>query len=325
MYNKPHLSYMKQLDTLVSRGMEISNRDVHVGELKRIGYYRLSAYSYPFRILLPKEKRESPTNYRSEEFLSGTSFDTVVQLANFDSELRRLIFEAIEQIEVVLCTRVAYRAGQVDPFIHLNKKSLDLQRCDSKIPGRKKQNTRWEAWQTKFEKLYRQAGSEDFCKHFKEKYEGHMPIWVAIEFIDFGGLTRFFYLLPSKTQSQIAKEFGVSSGVTFSKWIVGLNYLRNKVAHHNRLWNRTMTYGLQAPKLNEVNDDLVHLQYEKNNLTSTYAYLAVIAYLMKQIRPSIGWHHKVVELMDQFPTSDYVSPEKDMKFPQNWRSLTLWN
>ncbi|NON70094.1 Abi family protein [Corynebacterium silvaticum] len=142
MYNKPHLSYMKQLDTLVSRGMEISNRDIHVGELKRIGYYRLSAYSYPFRVFLPKEKRESPTNYRAEEFLSGTSFDTVVQLADFDSELRRLIFEAIEQIEVVLCTRVAYRAGRVDPFIHLNKKSLDLQRCDSKIPGRKKQNTR---------------------------------------------------------------------------------------------------------------------------------------------------------------------------------------
>lgn len=325
MYSKPHLSYAKQLELLISRGMQISDRDQHLADLRRIGYYRLSAYSYPFREWLPEERRQTETNYRDEKFVEGTTFDTVVELADFDSELRRLVFEAVEHIEVELCARVAYRAGREDPFIHRNRDSLDLERCDSKITVGAKEITRWKAWKNKFNSLRDQAKNEDFYKHFEQKYAGQMPIWVAMEFVDFGGLTRLFYLLPSGIQSAVSKEFGVTSGATFAKWIVSLNYVRNKVAHHNRLWNRTMTYSLQVPKANEVREELVHLSEKGRELSSMYDYLAVIAYMLKSIRPQLSWQLKVVRLLEQFPSSDHVSPERNMGFPQAWRQLALWS
>lgn len=325
MYQKPHLTYMKQLETLSKRGMDIGDTTLCLEELKRLGYYRLSAYSYPFRRLLPEECRESSTNYRSEDFVSGTTFGTVVELADFDSDLRRLIFEALEQIEVVLRTKVAYRAGREDAFIHKNRSLLDDDRCSSTVKSGGQEVTRWKAWKSKFNLLMKQAKNEDFYKHFEEKYQGKMPIWVVIEFVDFGGLTRFYYLLRSKLQSAIAKEFGVTSGATFSNWLVNLNYLRNKVAHHNRVWNRTMTYKLQKPNLNEVGKELDHLRLRENDLDSTYDYLALIAYLMQQICPNHKWSYKIVSLMDSFPQSSVVSLEKDMGFPHGWRLLKLWS
>ena len=203
---KPHLTYMKQLETLSERGMDIGDPALCLEELKRLGYYRLSAYSYPFRRLLPEERRESSTNYRSEEFVSGTTFGTVVRLADFDSDLRRLIFEALEQIEVVLRTKVAYRVGREDAFIHKNRSLLDDDRCSSKVKSGGHEVTRWNAWKSKFNLLMKQAKNEDFYKHFEEKYQGKMPIWVVIEFVDLGGLTRFYYLLRSKLQSAIARR-----------------------------------------------------------------------------------------------------------------------
>lgn len=325
MYSKPHLSYEQQLDTLIGRGLLIEEREPCIDALKRIGYYRLSAYSYPFRIALPPDLRESETNYRSEEFQTGVRFETVVQLADFDSKLRRLIFEAIEEIEIVLCTRVAYIAGRVDPFMHQNRESLDRDRCNSQVTNNGDKITRWRAWKNKFKILKSQARNEDFYKHFEQKYNGEMPIWVAMEFIDFGGLTRLFYLLPAKVQSDVAKCFGIRSGATFAKWIVALNYLRNKVAHHNRVWNRTMTYSLQSPKINEVGDEIDHLRFRKKRLNSVYDYIAVIAYLMSVISPATQWNYKVLSLIEEFPDNQYVSPESDMGFPDGWRILSLWS
>ncbi|WP_377769066.1 Abi family protein [Corynebacterium mendelii] len=293
--------------------------------LKRIGYYRLSAYSYPFRLLLPPEQRETETNFRSEKFKQGVKFETVIQLADFDSKLRRLIFEAIEEIEIVLCTRVAYIAGRVAPFMHEKPASLDAERCRSKVTQNGKEITRWKAWKNKFKTLKAQARNEDYYKHFEQKYDGKMPIWVAIEFIDFGGMARLFKIMPTKVQSDVAKLFNVRSGATFSKWLVALNYLRNKVAHHNRLWNRKMTYSLQVPNVNEVTSELEHLRSRDSDLNSTYDYIAVVAYLMSSISPQSHWNHEVCSLMESFPVSPHVSPENDMGFPPGWRLLNLWS
>ncbi|CAB0609711.1 hypothetical protein CIP107546_01744 [Corynebacterium diphtheriae] len=48
-YNKPHLTFGDQAAQLQLRGLIINNPDDCIGALEKIGYYRLSAYWYPFR------------------------------------------------------------------------------------------------------------------------------------------------------------------------------------------------------------------------------------------------------------------------------------
>ena len=48
-YSKPHLPYDQQVGLLASRGLDVGREGDAVRALKRIGYYRLSAYTYPMR------------------------------------------------------------------------------------------------------------------------------------------------------------------------------------------------------------------------------------------------------------------------------------
>jgi abortive infection bacteriophage resistance protein len=48
-YAKPWKSYEEQLDQLMRRGMQVTDKGRALDHLERIGYYRLSGYWYAFR------------------------------------------------------------------------------------------------------------------------------------------------------------------------------------------------------------------------------------------------------------------------------------
>jgi len=50
-YNKPWRSYQDQLVQLTQRGLIVTEPEKALNYLERIGYYRLSGYWYPFRVL----------------------------------------------------------------------------------------------------------------------------------------------------------------------------------------------------------------------------------------------------------------------------------
>ena len=61
--------------------------------LKAVSYYRLSAYFLPFK-------------NNDDTYVKGTNFEQVFDIYEFDRKLRRIIFSAIEEIEVF--TRAAF-------------------------------------------------------------------------------------------------------------------------------------------------------------------------------------------------------------------------
>lgn len=78
--------------------------------LQNLNYYRLSGYWLPF------EARRSP-----HVFTLGTNFEQVIDLYVFDRELRLLIMDAVERVEVSVRTQWAYHLAQkYGPHAHLN-------------------------------------------------------------------------------------------------------------------------------------------------------------------------------------------------------------
>jgi len=93
-YQKPHLRYAQQLDHLVNRGMECCDRVAAEHALEGLGYYRLSAYAYSFRILLSDDSvRKTSVQYRADEFTTGATFELVAKLARFDRAIRMLCWQ----------------------------------------------------------------------------------------------------------------------------------------------------------------------------------------------------------------------------------------
>src|SRR5690606_21950504 len=73
-YEKPHKNLNEQVAIMQDRGMDTGELKDAVAYLKRIGYYRLSAYSYPLR----QWTGHGADAKRAETFIEGTTLDQVV-------------------------------------------------------------------------------------------------------------------------------------------------------------------------------------------------------------------------------------------------------
>jgi abortive infection bacteriophage resistance protein len=98
MYEKIALTIDAQIVQLQQRGLQIDSADNASHFLSYISYYRLAGYWWPMQ----KEPKEDHIFKENSKFLD------VISLYNFDRELRLLIFDAIEKIEISLRTKLIY-------------------------------------------------------------------------------------------------------------------------------------------------------------------------------------------------------------------------
>src|SRR5690606_14671929 len=146
--------------------------------LKRVGYYRLSGYLYPFRA-------RSGAG-RSDDFVAGTKLSYAVERYDFDQRLRSLLAEALSVIEVALGARVAHVLGAIDPEAHLDSSCLDAAECAKPEMFSGQPMSAHDAWLNRFDQLRREAKEEEYVKHHILNHGGHIPIWAAVQFMDFG-------------------------------------------------------------------------------------------------------------------------------------------
>jgi abortive infection bacteriophage resistance protein len=322
-YDKPHLTIPQQLAKLEGRGLVISDRDEAERLLVSVGYYRLSAYGYPFRELLPEgSSRDTTVQFRASDFRAGTTLESVRDLWMFDRRLRLLCVDALETVEVALRSRVGYHLGARHRFGYLDVTSLEPAAEARRRPGLDDGPTLFESWVDKYQQHQESAEAEDFITHYVEKYDAKLPIWVATETMDFGSLVRLYGFMRKDDQSAVARDLNSLSGAWLGSWIKVASYLRNVSAHHSRLWNRRLTYKFKNVPAQLV--ELSHLNEDRIRRAKVYGMLAILASTTSHLEPSSPWRQALVDHMGSFPVLDGVSPESDMGFPARWRDLPVW-
>lgn len=326
MYSKQHLTYEEQLDLLESRGLTVPDRTRGVDLLTSVGYYRLSAYVYPFREMLPEDQRcvDSPVQFRAAHVRPGVTLKHVEDLYRFDEQLRSRILAGLAVFEIGLRTQIAHVLGARDKFGHLHASALDAGACvATHTTSTGGQVTDFDDWVERYRKLQRDARNEDYMRHHLVKYGEPLPIWVAVEFLDFGAATRLYGLLDRSDQNTIAANLGIKGGRLLGGWLKSLNYLRNMGAHHNRLWNRTLTLKIGKFSTQQVERSLHHAA-ALEPLDKVYRALAASAYVIKRIEPEARWHVHLRDLVRKFPQVPHLSATGDMGFPEGWEQLDLW-
>ncbi len=291
-------TYEQQLALLKERGLSVSDDAEALRWLRRVSYYRLSAY-------FPTFKKPSSC----EEFLPGTSFDSLIDLYVFDCRLRNIFMIAIERIEISLRTAITYELAHAHgPFAHTLPEAysswfLNVVRVGKPIP--------FEEFMSNIEKEEKR-GKELFIKTYRQKYtlEKHLPIWMATELMSFGTLSMMFEGLKSVTKTKIAAEYNLAEK-PFQNWLHVLSSIRNLIAHHSRLWNRQL--GVQAK--------IPHGWIYKIPKTDRVYCVAVMSqHLLKIIAKGSSWRTRLLLLFDNHP---HVQLDP-MGFPQNWRELAPW-
>ncbi|PFG48579.1 abortive infection bacteriophage resistance protein [Amycolatopsis sulphurea] len=317
-YLKPHLTYGRQVELLKGRGMEIQRTAEAEAVLMRVGYYRLSGYWYPYR-----KAAVSPGLPRRDEFRAGTSLDRVLALYELDRRLKLLVLDCIERIEVSLRVRTAYTIGRRGAFAHLDPRELDGRFSEKGKDGK----SRYATWLSRIAEAQRRS-TEDFVQHFKDKYDGVLPIWVASEIMDFGLLSTLYSGAKRSDRDEIARELGVvdsrggGNGFALANWMRVLNYIRNVCAHHSRLWNRNITVQVASSNLAAI-PELKHLCRSGAATSRVYSALSIIQFLLRDISPEYPYPERLREILD----SGLESAGRtigEMGFPDEWTDFTLW-
>ncbi|WP_066801132.1 Abi family protein [Moraxella oblonga] len=294
--SKIWLDFKNQLALLKSRGLIIDDEKIAIHHLQNIGYYRLAGYTYSFRQIIPNN---TPVK-RSHTFVKDSYLKDIINLYQFDKQLRLFAFEAIEQIEMSIRTNIAYTLGKRHPNAHELSEHLDANFCNrfGKKQGKKdlySQKSDHHIWLEKYDSLVNRAKKQDFVRHNLETY-GCLPIWVACEILDFGALSRLYSGLKYQDRQSIAQKYRTTPEL-LSQWLRSLNFIRNVVAHHGRLWN-----------INIVDRSNLSASFPNNALAQQldnqkpFAYFYLMAHLVEIISPQSDWKIRLIELLKKFPT-----------------------
>lgn len=316
-YDRPWKSFGEQLDLLVVRGIVVTDRATALSYLERIGYYRLSAYWYPFRLFGELEIQGRPI--RQDQFAANTCFADAVDLYVFDKRLRLLALDALERIEVALRVDIAHLLGKRDTFAHLHVGNFHPSFANR--PNSKTGKTQHQTWLEKYQGLMVRS-KEDFLKHYRERHGQNLPIWVAVELLDFGAVSTLFAMMKVKDQQTIAAKYGVADWQVFQSWLRALNYLRNLAAHHSRLWNRNI---VDVPKLPEPGSIAFCDPFigQEHLINKPFLLFCIAGHLLRYLCPATSWHRRMVQHLQGFPTlsSSIKLSLRDMGAVENWQDL----
>lgn len=292
-YNKPPLSIDEQIHLLASRGLIIPDRDVARHYLKFINYYRLSGYTFYFEQSINKK--------RNHQFQSDTSFNDIIALYDFDRNLRILVMDAIEKIEVaartLICTTLAIKYQ--DSHWHLNKslfkKEFNYFNFMDKCRNEEKNS------------------KEPFVTHYKTNYKNpeDLPSWMIIELLPMGTWSILYNNLENRSDKKsISDEFNLSP-VEFGSCLHAISYMRNLCAHHSRLWNRHFTLKPMQTR--------TYKEYLTPNTTFA-AQAALLHIFLKIISPANEWTSSLYHLINKH---QFVNISR-MGFLANWHNDEFW-
>lgn len=293
LFDKKPTTITEQLELFKSRGLIVPNENRAKHYLEKVGYYRLSSYALPFQTKKDDEHTFKP----------NTTFNDVFQLYLFDRELRILLFDKIEKIEIAIRSSI------------VNHMCL-------------KYGSHWYEDKSLFKHWYKhdkligditelvEKSKEVFVKHYKAKYTNPKlpPAWMTFELLTYGQIYNIFMALPNEDQKVIAKQYNLHPKF-FKSWLLTINVIRNTCAHHSRLWNRIL--GVK-PQLPAGKNKIEHIDFDNDRI---YSILFVIKYFLNVITPSSNFKNQIIELFKAAP----FEPTYSIGLPENWQDDPIWD
>lgn len=253
----------EQLDKFKKRGMSIDDYKTASCFLRHTSYYRLGSYSFPFEKSYPNRKD------RSHKYKDNTLFSDVIELYQFDFELRTLLQKYLSIIEISIKTVV------------INEISNKYRDIPSWFVDTSVVTSQYAA---KFhEDVFNRNGlnkNRTIIEH-KNKYpeDVYPPAWKTIEYMTFGSVFSLYEsLIEHHTKDLISKNYGLEINV-FKSYIKSIRDLRNICAHGSVVFDYTVPYRFrEGPAIKYVRG-------EKN--TNIGRLSELIQYFLRQINNRI--------------------------------------
>ncbi|QIH40285.1 Abi family protein [Flavobacterium sp. Sr18] len=309
-YDKTPLSFQDQVSLLKQRDLVVDSEPKAIDYLQEISYYRLSAYFLPYQ----KTK---------DKFNPNTNFKQIIETYSFDRELRLLVFDCIERIEVAIRTQMVYGMAMHYNDSHWqDNQNLFITPYYNKIGNLVDP---YSDFQSIISKAKTARTPEVFIKHYMDHYNkpSNPPSWMCLELLTMGELSHLYRGLKNNSdKKRIANFFDVHPTV-FVSWLHTLTYVRNICAHHSRLWNRDLA--IEPEKLLKPVGNWVSKPFENNK--RMFYFICVLKYLITRANPGNSLKDKLQNLFKKYPTVpiQYIGIPSDGKGSAlDWENEPIW-
>ena len=287
------LSFEDQIKLLKSQGLIINDEKKALRVLQNISYSRFKSYLVPLM--------EDRATHRFKE---GATMNQAYALYGFDRRLRELIFHEMEKIEVSIRARMGYLSSSDDSGYWFMNPDYFRSKGEHR-------------------EIMRHLTSEvlrsdnDAIKRFYQKYSNPLPpCWLALEATSMGTLSSLYAAMkPGPLRQKIAAHYGVSDTV-FISWLQHLVYIRNMCAHHNRLWNKTLSVCALVPESRRS----LFPEQKPDAAEHVYLTLCIIKFLQNTVKPENTFAQRLKTLIHNYPVADPAL----MGFPEDWEQDPFW-
>jgi abortive infection bacteriophage resistance protein len=271
-------TYEEQIYILKSRGILVNDELAAIEVLKNVNYYNFTGYMYQFK---------DGSGY------DNISFEKVYEIYKFDTEIKNMLSNYINEIEQKLKTRIAYEIANFykdEPYI------LDR-------PDFFADSSEYRKLITEFQRTVENNKNIPFVIHHQKKYSGKFPIWVAIELFTLGNLAYLYKNMNSRIKKNISRQFNVSPS-TFLNWLSNLRVTRNFIAHNMRLYNTTW-----------ITSPVFERHQITFNTNRVFSQLKILSYLVNDKAFFVNELEKIVNKY-----SDNID-FKLIGFPEDWKEI----
>jgi abortive infection bacteriophage resistance protein len=250
-------------------------------------------------------------------FSDGSRFKDVIERYEFDNALRKILFTAIDTIEIALRTKLIYHMSQAHGGLWYMDSSLFN---NANLHARQLQRLQVE---------FAESG-EVFAKEYRRQHPNQIQngwlsdedpdAWIILEVATLGDLSKLYknigHQLPAK--SKIANDFGLSIHSDLASWLEAIAYIRNIVAHHSRLWSRNMVKRPAEPH----NPQNTWLSSKLSDMEAKRPFYIITAmlYLCDAVNSSNRLREEIFQLMEKYRHL----PIQRMGFFTGWEKEPIW-
>jgi abortive infection bacteriophage resistance protein len=290
-FSKPPLTPSALIVKLKNQGMLFPDEKLALAYMQNVGAFRLKAYWYSLQ------------DAGTKQFPINTDFTEIISKYEFDRLLRSATFLAIERLEIAIrstiSNQLAIRHG-AHWYLksHIFKPTADISYGSliKKIE----------------DEVQRSRGRtyiDAYNKKYDEPYIAHS--WAITECVSFGFWSRAYKIIRDAADKKaISKKFNIEHPDVFSSWLHSLNYLRNLIAHHEKLMGITLAIAPMNYKAKSI----------KLGNKSFYDIATIINYMLVATKLPNSWKGDIQNLFSTNPMIRLA----DLGFPQNWDNEPSW-
>lgn len=217
---KPFLNYQDQINTLITKKrLIINNLSFAEKKLQEIRYYALiDGYKSIFY------------DYTTRTYLPGTTFEDIVNLYDFDEDLRLLIFKYVCHIEQRIRSQISYyfcdkySSSQTD---YLNPNHYNYSKRNKSGINKLLQILTYNA---------NNSSAHAYIIYQRKRYQ-NVPLWAVVNTLTIGQISKMYSYMQSDVQSKISHCYEATVGERqLKQYLKVITDFRNVCAHNERLF-----------------------------------------------------------------------------------------